>query len=91
MRFGQHLCVQRGLSEHTAKNYQRQLYAFAKDCNCSVASELSQQDIKQSIVTAAKQGLSARSIALRLSSLRSFWKKKRSKKRNYRKTKGLLN
>ena len=72
MRFGQHLCVQRGLSEHTAKNYQRQLYAFAKDCNCSRVSELSQQDIKQSIVAAAKQGLSARSIALRLSSLRSF-------------------
>lgn len=74
IRFEQYLRVERGLSEHTVKNYQRQLLAIAADCGWSSASELTQKQVKQSIVAAAKQGLSARSIAMRLSSLRSFCK-----------------
>lgn len=73
-RFEQYLRVERGLSEHTVKNYTRQLVAFSADCKWEEAATLDRQQIKQSIIIAAKKGLSARSIAMRLSSLRSFCK-----------------
>ena len=73
-RFTQHLRIERGLSEHTIKNYERQLTAVAVDSDWSIATDLTQRQVKHAIITAAKQGLSARSIAMRLSSLRTFCK-----------------
>ena len=73
-RFIQTLRVEKGLSEHTCANYQRQLLAVARDAAIQFCAELSQRSVKQAIMVARKNGLSSRSTATRLSALRSFCK-----------------
>ena len=71
-KFIQHLRAERGLSEHTCSNYQRQLQAIYRDCELTSWKNLNQLLVKQAIVVARKAKLSARSTATRLSALRTF-------------------
>lgn len=73
-RFIQTLRVERGLSEHTCQNYHRQLSAIVLDAKLELCKDLKQQSVKQAIMIARRNGLSARSTATRLSALRSFCK-----------------
>jgi integrase/recombinase XerC len=70
--FLRHLASERGLSQHTVSNYQRQLVAIANTLQLDDWSSLSPNDVKRAMANAKKQGLGSRSIALRLSALRSF-------------------
>jgi len=71
-KFLLHLQVERGLSPHTIKNYQRQLTEVAKLLDLVEWSGLTPSDIKRVMADAKLSGHSARSIALRLSALRTF-------------------
>lgn len=71
-KFLLHLRVERGLSEHTILNYKRQLSAVAQDLYLEDWSSIMPADIKRSMKTAREAGLQPRSIALRLSALRTF-------------------
>ncbi|WP_100643510.1 tyrosine recombinase XerC [Alteromonas facilis] len=70
--FIQHLRAERGLSERTCEQYQRQITALVNDVNINDCRDLSQAHIKQAIMQARQQGLSARSTATRLSAMRTF-------------------
>lgn len=71
-KFLLHLQVERGLSGHTVKNYSRQLTEVAKLLNLHEWSGLTPSDIKRVMADGKMSGHSARSIALRLSALRTF-------------------
>ena len=71
-KFLLHLQVERGLSPHTIKNYQRQLTEVAKLLGLFEWSGLTPSDIKRVMADAKMSGHSARSIAIRLSALRTF-------------------
>jgi len=71
-KFLLHLQVERGLSPYTIKNYQRQLTEVAKLLDLVEWSGLTPSDIKRVMADAKLSGHSARSIALRLSALRTF-------------------
>lgn len=71
-RFLLHLEVERGLSAHTISNYQRQLTEVAKLLGLYEWSGLTPSDVKRVMADAKMSGLSARSIALRLSAMRTF-------------------
>lgn len=71
-KFLLHLQVERGLSPHTLSNYQRQLTDVAKLLGLFEWSGLTPSDIKRVMAEAKMSGHSARSIALRLSALRTF-------------------
>ncbi len=71
-RFLLHLQVERGLSAHTISNYQRQLTEVAKLLGLYEWSGLTPSDVKRVMADAKMSGLSARSIALRLSAMRTF-------------------
>ena len=71
-KFLLHLQVERGLSLHTIKNYQRQLTEVAKLLGLYEWSGLTPSDIKRVMADAKMSGHSPRSIALRLSALRTF-------------------
>lgn len=71
-KFLLHLQVERGLSTHTVKNYQRQLTEVAKLLGLFEWSGLTPSDIKRVMADSKMSGHSARSIALRLSALRTF-------------------
>ncbi|BFT32258.1 tyrosine recombinase XerC [Alteromonas sp. D210916BOD_24] len=71
-RFLLHLQVERGLSAHTISNYQRQLAEVAKLLGLYEWSGLTPSDVKRVMADAKMSGLSARSIALRLSAMRTF-------------------
>jgi integrase/recombinase XerC len=71
-KFILHLQVERGLSPHTLSNYQRQLTEVAKLLGLYEWSGLTPSDIKRVMADAKMSGHSARSIALRLSALRTF-------------------
>ena len=71
-KFLLHLQVERGLSPHTIKNYQRQLTEVAKLLDLVEWSGLTPSDIKRVMADAKLSSHSARSIALRLSALRTF-------------------
>jgi len=71
-KFLLHLQVERGLSLHTIKNYQRQLTEVAKLLGLYEWSGLTPSDIKRVMGDAKMSGHSPRSIALRLSALRTF-------------------
>jgi integrase/recombinase XerC len=73
-RFSSYLRAQRGYSDHTVKNYLRQITAMLQDVACENPSDLSQVHVKRAVIAASKQGLSARSIANRLSAVRTFCK-----------------
>lgn len=71
-KFLLHLDVERGLSHHTVSNYRRQL----SDIGCLLAltdwSGLTPIDVKRVLATANREGKHPRSIALKLSALRTF-------------------
>jgi len=72
--FIQYLKYERNLSVKTQENYQRQLEVICRQLTLPAWSGLTTQDVKQILASARRQNLSARSIALRLSALRSFCK-----------------
>ncbi|XOV80443.1 MAG: tyrosine recombinase XerC [Aestuariibacter sp.] len=72
--FIQYLKYERNLSVKTQENYQRQLEVICRQLTLSGWSGLTTQDVQQILASARRQNLSARSIALRLSALRSFCK-----------------
>lgn len=71
-KFLLHLEVERGLSAHTITNYRRQLTEVATLLALVDWSGMTPADIKRVMATAKRENLSARSIALRLSALRTF-------------------
>ncbi|WP_414829321.1 tyrosine recombinase XerC [Alteromonas sp. H39] len=71
-KFLLHLKVERGLSAHTITNYRRQLTEVATLLALHDWSGMTPADIKRVMATAKRENLSARSIALRLSALRTF-------------------
>ena len=71
-KFLTHLQVERGLSVHTISNYRRQLKYVATTLALPDWSGLTPVDIKRVLSTSKQQGKHARSIALRLSALRTF-------------------
>lgn len=64
--------VERRLSPHTVKNYHRQLLVVVEQLGISDWRKLDSSRAKQILLEAHKQGLSARSINLRLSIVRGF-------------------
>ncbi len=66
------LKYERNLSDKTQENYQRQLFAIADALPLSGWHDLTTQKVKSILVHAHRQGLSPKSISLRLSALRSF-------------------
>ena len=64
--------VERQLSSHTIKNYQRQLESICTSLRILRWEELTADIAKRILATANKQGLSARSINLRLTVFRTF-------------------
>ena len=71
-KFLLHLEVERGLSPHTIKNYRRQLQDVAVTLNLYEWSGITPSDIKRVMGNAKMAGHKPRSIALRLSALRTF-------------------
>lgn len=64
--------VQRQLSPHTVKNYQRQLEAVIKQTSLNTWPDLTPNIAKRILQQGNKDGLSARTINLRLTVLRNF-------------------
>lgn len=73
-KFTDYLRYERGLSDHTIKNYARQLEQIALSLELENWQQLSQSAVKKAVAIARKKNLSARSTALRLSALRTFCK-----------------
>lgn len=73
-KFIQHLRVERGLSTHTLSNYQRQLSGIAIHSHLETWTELSSVKIRKILAQDKLNDKSARSMALRLSALRTFCK-----------------
>lgn len=71
-KFILHLQVERGLSAHTLSNYQRQLQDIAKTLHLQEWSSITPVDVKRVMANAKLAGHKPRSIALRLSALRTF-------------------
>ncbi|MFQ3248424.1 MAG: integrase/recombinase XerC [Glaciecola sp.] len=70
--FIHHIRVERQLSEHTCKNYQRQIISASKDLNINSWSDLTADHIKMMLMHCSKAKLSTRTINLRLTVLRNF-------------------
>ncbi len=71
-----YLQVERQLSSHSIANYERQLTACVRifiDCEVNAWNNVDASLVRTMISESHKQKLSAKSIALRLSSLRSFF------------------
>jgi integrase/recombinase XerC len=64
--------IERQLSAHTVKNYQRQLYAIKETLNLSQWESLNVSDCKKVLHAGNRRGLSPRSINLQLTVLRNF-------------------
>ena len=64
--------VERQLSPHTTKNYQRQLLVVAQQLKIESWQSLTPQVAKRVLLQASKDGLSPRTINLRLTILRNF-------------------
>lgn len=71
--FLHHLDADKGYSPHTVENYGRQLTACAELLSLNDPAAVTPNDVKRLMAMSKRQNLSARSIALRLSSLRSFY------------------
>ncbi|MEW9797932.1 tyrosine recombinase XerC [Alteromonas sp. CYL-A6] len=69
-----HLQVERGLSDHTINNYRRQLTDVAALLALDDWLSVTPNDVKRVMASARQSGLSARSIALRLSAMRTLYK-----------------
>ena len=70
--FLDYLKYERNLSPKSQESYLRQLNTIAEQLNIEQWSELTTTHVKQVLSHARKQGLSPRSISLRLSALRAF-------------------
>ena len=73
-RFLAHLKYERNLSPLTIQNYHRHIMAITQVVEMSEWQQLDAQGIKKMLAAARKQNLKTSSIALRLSSLRSFYR-----------------
>ena len=71
-KFLLHLRIERGLSPHTLSNYRRQLTYIATTLSLEDWSGLTPADVKRVLSSSKREGQHARSIALRLSALRTF-------------------
>lgn len=71
-KFIRHIRVERRLSEHTCKNYQRQLSASLDSLNITNWQQLTNDHIKMLLLQCSQKGLSTRTINLRLTVLRTF-------------------
>lgn len=71
-RYLRHLKYERNLSPKTLDNYRRQISHVGETLGLSDWSELDTPKVKKLLLLARKEDLSPRSIALRLSALRSF-------------------
>ena len=71
-KFLQHLRVERGLSAHTISNYRRQLQYVGIYLQLDDWSGMTPADVKRVLSASKRDGQHARSIALRLSALRTF-------------------
>lgn len=71
-KFLLHLQVERGLSQHTLSNYRRQLVDIAHTLALDEWSGITPADVKRVMAAAKMAGHKPRSIALRLSALRTF-------------------
>ena len=72
-RFLSHLAHERGLSPRTLDAYARDLRAFARDCPETSPARITSQQIRLFAARCHQAGASGRSIARRLSALRSFF------------------
>ena len=70
--FLDYLKFERNLAVKTIDNYQRQLFAVVQQLKIATWQELTTLEVKGILAQSRRQGLSPRSIALRLSALRSF-------------------
>ena len=73
-RFLRYLRVERNASEHTCQNYQRDLELFARFVGSRPLSRLTPLDIRQFVAQLSGSNLSRRTIARRLSCVRSFFR-----------------
>lgn len=70
--FIHHIRVERQLSEHTCKNYHRQILSALNHLNIDNWTELTSDHIKMMLMHCSKAKLSTRTINLRLTVLRNF-------------------
>lgn len=70
--FIDYLRFERNLSVKTLENYRRQLFVVAEQVDISGWEQLDRNHVKKVLATARRANLSPRSIALRLSSMRTF-------------------
>ena len=71
-KFTRHLKYERNLSPKTIENYSRQLAAVVESATIEEWSQLDSNEVKRVLSIARKKNLSPRSIATRLSALRTF-------------------
>ncbi len=71
-KFTHHLRYERNLSPKTLENYRRQLEAVVDSTTIQDWSELDSDEVKRVLSVARRKNLSPRSIATRLSALRTF-------------------
>ncbi|GAA6184507.1 MULTISPECIES: tyrosine recombinase XerC [Aliiglaciecola] len=71
-KFFSFIKYERNLSPKTIENYQRQLHSISEQLDISSWSELTTHHIKSILSQARRKNLAPRSIALRLSALRTF-------------------
>ena len=75
--FARHLSHERRLSEHTCKNYQRDLLRLADWCDeqkVAAWSDLDDEHVRAYAATCFRRGLSPRSIQRQLSAARTFYR-----------------
>ncbi len=75
-RFYEYLRSEKGLSQHTQKNYQKQLEIIAQQLFELGVTDWKQVDtpwVRQIVTKGMRQGMKSASLATRLSSLRSFF------------------
>ena len=73
-RYLTHLAAERRLSSHTVENYRRDLGKLAELAKGAELQSLDSQHIRQFIARLHSQGLSAKSLARKLSAWRSFYR-----------------
>lgn len=73
--FFRYLSIERQSSPHTLKNYQRDMTAFVMAWGSTAPNwqQITTADVRRAVATMGTRGLSGRTIARRLSALRSFY------------------
>lgn len=76
--FLQYLQYEKSFSSHTVLSYRNDLFQFAVFLNQTPetfdATEITSSDIRAWIMQLSEQGMNARSIARKVSALKSFWR-----------------